>query len=233
MRDHFSLFAMLFLTAASILSFPLALAQAAPSSVDCRNVGFIAPIAGATVSGAVEVRGRANVPDFRFYKVEYAPSGSDEWVLIGPDVIRTPMPEGRLVTWQTTLVTNGVYRLRMHVVDPTGNYCEVFLQPIIVANGALPTATATPTATETAILTVVPPQATQNLQSGSITDVFPVQTPSLPIGNRGLALPDIDLLAFGSCFLLGACGMASVIAIIAISSRLLSQPSDSEKQDGS
>ncbi len=231
MRTPLALFAILWLSAAIILLFPFTPARAAPLGVDCRNSGFIAPAAGATVSGAVEIRGRANVPDFRFYKVEFAPGRSDDWVLIGPDVIRTPVQEGRLVVWQTTLVPDGAYRLRMHVVDPTGNYCEVFLQPIIVANGAPPTSSPTLTATETAILTVVPPQATVTVRPVIITDVIPFQTPSPPGGNRGLPLPDINLLAFGSFFLLGACGMGSVIAIIVITSRLLNRPIDVDTHD--
>lgn len=233
MRNFLSLFGIFFLIAAIIPPFSFTLVQAAPLPVDCRNVGIIAPIAGSTVSGAIEIRGRANVPDFRFYKVEYSPGGRDDWVLIGPDVIRTPVQEGRLVIWQTTLVPNGAYRLRMHVVDPTGNYCEIFLQPIFVANGAPLTPSPTPLGTETAILTVVPPQATMTLQSEIVTDVFPVQTPSLPIGNRGLPLPDINLLAFGSVFLLGACGMGSVISLIAITSHLLNRTDDTGTRDDS
>lgn len=228
MRAQRSFLAIFSLALSLFFAIPFALVQAAPSAVDCRNSGFTTPTAGATVSGAVEIRGRANVPDFRFYKVEYSPIGRDDWVLIGSDVIRTPVQEGRLVIWQTALVPDGVYRLRLHVVDPTGNYCEVFLQPITVSSAILPTLSPTPTSTETAILTVVPPLATPTLRPSVITDVFPVQTPSLPVGNRGLPLPDINLLAFGSCFVLGACGMGSIIAVIAITSRVLKKNPEPE-----
>jgi hypothetical protein len=232
MRIPLGLVVILSVVMATVFCFLFAPVQGAPLAVDCRTSEITAPVSGATVSGAVEIRGKANVPDFRFYKVEYVGLGRDDWALIGPDVIRTPVPqEGRLVIWQTTLVPDGIYRLRMHVVDPTGNYCELFLQPIIVSNAVPPTASPTPTATETAILTVVPPQATATRRPEIITDVFPFQTPFLPNGNRGLPLPDFNLLAFGSFCLLGACGMGSVVALIAIASNVLNRPSDSGTED--
>lgn len=233
MRDHRIFLAIFSLAALLCLAIPFAIVRGEPLAVDCINSGFISPVPGAVLAGTVEIRGRANVPGFRFYKVEFSVSGKDDWALIGPDVIRTPVQEGRLVLWQTTTVPDGVYRLRMHVVDPTGNYCEIFLQPITVANGAPPTASATPTATETAILTVVPPQTTLTLSPAAITDISPLQTPALPIGNRGLPLPDINVLAFGSFFLLGVCGMGSVIALIVISSRWLNRAPTIDKTDDS
>jgi hypothetical protein len=222
----------IFSTAASVfLALPLAMARAgSPPALDCRIAAIIAPAPGTTIAGAVEIRGRANVPDFRFYKVEFSLLGRDDWALIGPDVIRTPVQEGLLVVWRTNLVPDGTYQLRMHVVDPTGNYCEVFLQPIIVSNAFPPTPLLTPTATETAILTVVPPQPTFTPRPNVITDVVPLQTPFLPSGNRGLPLPDINLLAFGACFLFGACGMGSVVAIIAITNYIANRNPKSDQE---
>lgn len=218
------------------LSQPFAVARAAiPLAVDCRNSAIISPSAGAVLAGAVEIRGRANVLDFRFYKVEFAPAGTDNWALIGPDVIRAPvLQEGRLVVWQTTITPDGVYRLRMHVVDPSGNYCELFVQPITVANSNLqfqitPSPSLTPTDTETPVLTAVQPQATLTPRPGFITDVIPLRTPSLAPNNRGLPLPDVNLIAFGSIFALGACGMGSVIAIIYVVTRVMNR---NPKSDG-
>ncbi len=233
MRPVAILGAICFTAAAFMPALPLSIARAAvPLAVDCRNSAFTAPVPGSTVAGAVEIRGKANVPDFRFYKVEYFSPARDDWVLIGQDVIRTAVQqEGRLVLWQTTTVPDGVYRLRLHVVDPSGNYCELFLQPIIVSNGqppVTPSPTPLPTDTETPVLTAVPPQSTLTPRPSIITDVVPLRTPSIPSSNRGLPLPDINLLAFGAIFLLGACGMGSVVTVIFITSRLLNRNPKSE-----
>jgi len=222
--------------AALILTRPFSVARAAvPLAVDCRTSAITSPSAGAVIAGAVEIRGRANVPDFRFYKVEFAPAGTDNWNLIGPDVIRAPLTqEGRLVIWQTTIAPDGLYRLRMHVVDPSGNYCELFVQPITVANSnpqlqGTPSPSPSAMDTETPALTVIPPQPTFTVRPSIITDVIPLRTPSLPANNRGLPLPDFNFLAFGGIFALGACGMGSVIAIIYIVTRVMNR---NPKSDG-
>ncbi len=202
-------------TLAALLSVPMSIVEAAPLRVDCRGSGFTSPLAGATISGNVEIRGRASISDFRFYKVEYTPIGRDAWLLIGPDVIRTPVEQGLLVVWRTNLASDGAYRLRLHVVDPSGNYCEVILSPIYVANGARPTETATATPTETTVLSVVPPQRTPTLRpTVSIEIAPPPQTPGASPAGRGLPLPDFNLLVFGGCFGLGACAMLSIALIV-------------------
>ena len=230
MRSFTLFFALSATVAALFLTRPFAAAQAAvPLAVDCRNSAITFPSAGTTLAGAVEIRGRANVPDFRFYKIEFAPAGTDNWSLIGPDVIRAPiLQESRLVVWQTTIVSDGAYRLRMHVVDPSGNYCELFIQPITIANSNLqfqgtPSPSPWPTDTETPVLTGVPPQPTFTPRSSIITDVVLLRTPVIPVGNGGMPLPDSNLLAFGGIFALGACGMGSVIAIIYIVTRVMNR----------
>lgn len=230
MRPFIIFIAMIATVAALFLTRPFTAAQAAvPLAVDCRNSIITSPSAGAFLAGAVEIRGRANVPDFRFYKVEFAPAGTETWVLIGQDVIRAPaLQEGRLVIWQTTIVPDGIYRLRMHVVDPSGNYCELFVQPITIANSnaplqGTPSPSPSPTDTETPVLTGVPPQPTFTPRSIIITDVVLLRTPAIPSSNGGLPLPDSNLIAFGGIFALGACGMGSVIAIIYIVTRVMNR----------
>ncbi len=212
--SKFRLFLLTFAALAALLRVPVSMTDAAPPAIDCRGSAFTAPPAGATVSGNVEIRGRAVVTDFRFYKVEFAPLGRDSWLLIGPDVIRTPVEQGLLVVWRTNLFPDGAYRLRLHVVDISGNYCEVMLSPIYVANGARPTETATATPTETALLSVVPPQSTPTIRPTVLIEIAPPpQTPGAP-GGRGLPLPDFNLLVFGACFGLGACAMLSIALIV-------------------
>lgn len=186
-------------------------AFAAPAALDCRNVALTTPVLGSTVSGAVEIRGRALIPEFQFYKVEYSPAGRDNWVLIGTDVVRQPVENGRLVIWRTTLVPDGVYRLRLHVVDPTGNFCESLLSSVRVDN-APPTATPTPEPTETLMLTVVPPQPTPTIAASVPVEFLPV--PVTPGAQPPRTLPYTislgDVVITGVSFLLGAFGMLAI-----------------------
>jgi hypothetical protein len=189
----------------------------APATIDCRNVNITAPTPGATLAGAVEIRGRALVADFRFYKVEYNPPGRSNWVLIGTDVIRTPVENGRLAVWQTAQLPAGTYRLRLQVVDPTGNYCEALVSPLLVAN-APPTESPLPEPTETAELTVVPPQATPTIPLVVPKEVAPVSsTPgALPPRAQPTGFGISDLLVTGAYFFFGVFGMAGVVLSVAI-----------------
>jgi hypothetical protein len=191
--------------------------RAAPSALDCRNVALTAPLPGSTLSGAVDVYGRALILDLQFYKVEYSPIGRDQWILIGTDVIRKPVESGRLVVWQTNIVAEGTYRLRLRVVDSTGNYCEAFLSPLQVSH-ARPTFVPSPTPTETPILTAVPPQATPTIRVDIPTEVVPhLGTPgALPTRSQVFGLPDFNVTVLAAFFVLGACGMFAVVLFIGL-----------------
>jgi hypothetical protein len=79
------------------------------------------PADGTRVSGPVEIAGTATRDDFQYYKLEYKKVGSpDGWVLIGEPVSK-PVVDGRLITWSTEALAPGDYRLRLTVLDITGN----------------------------------------------------------------------------------------------------------------
>jgi len=96
-----------------------------------------APGQNAALSGAVQVLGTANTPNFDYYKLEFAPGElSEKWALI-TSLRRSPVAGGLLDVWDTTAFPDGLYRLRLVVVDLTGNYpppCEV---RIIISNPPL------------------------------------------------------------------------------------------------
>ncbi len=190
-------------------------AASPPPAPDCRYVAFTAPAPGATLMGAAEVRGRALILDFRFYKVEYSLRGQDEWTLIGMDVVRQPVENGRLALWQTTTVPNGVYQLRLRVVDPTGNYCEAILSPVTVAN-VRATALPPPSPTETPVVEAVPPGPTSTVQPTIAVDVPPVRnTPgALPPRGSPLAPSLSDFMVTGAFFLFGICGTLGMALMV-------------------
>jgi len=83
----------------------------------------------AVLKGVVQIRGTANIRDFQFYKVEFGIGDKPwAWSVIGDNVVRKPVVDDLLVTWDTSKVPPGVYTLQLTVVDITGNYpppCKV------------------------------------------------------------------------------------------------------------
>ncbi len=187
-----------------------------PPALDCRYVVFTAPAPGATLSGMVEVRGSARVVNFQFYKVEYSLLGRNGWTLIGTDVVRQPVENGRLVLWQTTTVPDETYQLRLHVVDTTGNYCEATLSPVTIAN--VRATVPLPEPTETEVLTAVPPGPTLTVRPTVSVDVPPVQnTPgALPTPGSPWVPSVSDVMGVVGFFLLGICLMSVIVFAILV-----------------
>lgn len=89
------------------------------------------------LSGQVAIYGTAAAPDFNFYKVEYRREGepADAWHSIS-DVHRDQVVNGLLDTWDVSGFPAGNYRLKLTVVDITGNYplqnrCEL---PVVISH---------------------------------------------------------------------------------------------------
>ena len=116
----------------------------------------------AVVRDKVSIRGTATHPEFWKYEVAYGPepNPSDQWILIGA-VHENQVVDNVLETWDTTLLPDGNYSVRLRVVRRDGNYQEYFVREIAVANTVptdTPTPEVTPTPTETP--TPLPPTPT-------------------------------------------------------------------------
>ena len=104
------------------------------SSCPDPNTCIASPRNGATVSGSVTITGTANHAQFQFYKIELG-IGADptSWSSIG-EVVRRPVDGGTLGVFNSQAVPNGVYALRLVVVDNTGNYPPPYEVVINVEN---------------------------------------------------------------------------------------------------
>ncbi len=109
-----------------------------PPPPPCSEIARItSPGVGAVLRGRVEIHGTAAAPNFWFYKVEYHREGEPEnaWHSIS-DVHHNQVRNGLLDVWDTGPFPPGRYRLKLTVVDITGNYpppnvCEV---PVLIAH---------------------------------------------------------------------------------------------------
>lgn len=137
------------------------------------------PRDNAILRGRVVITGSADDPNFWKYEVHYArePVG-ENWVLIGT-VHEQPVIDGVLETWDTTLVPDGAYSLRLRVVRKDGNYDERYVRGLSVAN-AQPTDTPTPevTPTPTVTPTPLPPTPTVIIEQPMVPTPTPRPTPT-------------------------------------------------------
>jgi hypothetical protein len=74
----------------------------------------------------------------------YASNPTDTWFTL--QTFSQPVGDSTLLTWDSTLVTDGAYILRLRVTLGDGTVQDVTV-PIMVGNDLLPTPTAEPTAT--------------------------------------------------------------------------------------
>ena len=184
------------------------------------------------VRDKVSIRGTAAHPDFWKYEVAYGsePNPGDQWILIGA-VHETEVVDNVLETWDTTLLPDGNYSLRLRVVRRDGNYQEYFVREVAVAN-TVPTDTPTPEVTPTPTVTPTPLPPTPTIVIAlpvlpsptpqALATVAPVirPTPTPEPSFFSIKLPDVGG-AF--CWGVGAAAFAFlVVGLLALLRRLFS-----------
>ena len=105
---------------------------AIPNTTGCvpSQISITFPEPGIEISGAIELTGTVNIPNFGFYKYEVAPAGSDTWATIAAG--RSVVNEGSLGRWDTTALTPGDYQLRLVVTDNQGTLLPACIVPVRV-----------------------------------------------------------------------------------------------------
>jgi len=208
-------------------------AEAAPLQQECSaGVIITSPKPSDAVRGRVNISGSANIPQFQFYKVEYAPTSNpsdSSFANVGPDVKRTAVQSGVLDVWDTGRLPDGPYTLRLTVVDIRGNFpCPpVLVKPVVVSNRAVtqtPTPTLpgaiTPTATVNIVITR-PPAATIALPTlaarATPTRAATAAPDSRPIVNLDFLPGLMEAASWGIC----AMGALVVISLLYIAIRAI------------
>lgn len=83
---------------------------------------IIAPGTDAHLNGSVPIIGTANISSFQYYKIEFGAGDQPAlWKVLG-DLHHRPVTENVLDVLNTASFSPGVYRLRLTVVDQSGNY---------------------------------------------------------------------------------------------------------------
>ncbi len=154
----------------------------ATATPDTRVIAeIIAPAFNSVVVGFVPIVGTALIDNFINYDVHIAPTGSEnwQWLTTSGAVVRN----GVLFNWNTFLVPDGFYDIRVRAIRVDGNYSETFVRQVEVRNGNPPT----PTPVINALGTRLP--------SAPVSPLFPVgptATPSFRTfvpGGQGMFVP--------------------------------------------
>ena len=111
----------------SAIALATAPAQTGMSGCVKDKIMITSPSPGEEVKAEVELVGTANIPNFGFYKYEFAPAGTQAWTTISAD--RKPKNKATLGKWNTLSQSNGDYFLRLVITDNIGNS----LEPCVIA----------------------------------------------------------------------------------------------------
>jgi hypothetical protein len=166
--------------------------------VQAQSLGQItSPRDRAAVRGLVPVEGSATHAQFQKYELHYGPEPNpgDQWTPVGGSPFTVPVVQGRLALWDTTVIPDGVYSLRLRIVRVDGNYDEYFVRGIQVLN-TRPTETPTPAATPTAAEPTDTPEPTPTIVIGVPTGASPTPNPTatpLPTAPPTVTPEPVDL----------------------------------------
>lgn len=176
------------------------------------------PQAGDTLRGKVEITGRMDVPDFASAELAFSYAASDSadaWFTI--QTFTQPPADSALAVWDTSLVTDGEYNLRLRVFLLNGAFQDVLVTDLKIRNDTPdPTATFTesPTSTPTPLFfsQFTPPPA--DAPTSTPLPAFPTSTP-LPPNPASLTTASI-LSVFGR----GALAILGVFILVSLFLRL-------------
>jgi hypothetical protein len=133
-------------------------AQAAPQLQGQAIAQITSPTAGQTLTGLVAVTGSADHPEFARWELAYGPNPNpnDAWQPFASG--EQPVLNGTIGIWNTGVIADGGYDLRLRVVRKDSNYDETFVRGLQVSNSA-------PVGTPTSI----PPAATFPAEQSTFT----------------------------------------------------------------
>ncbi len=98
---------------------------------DNEKATLTSPLAGAIVSGVVEVQGIANIDNFAFYILELSTLG-ENWLTVYTGNESTEVDGGPMGSWNADLQDPGNYAFRLTVFDSSGGAPEPCIIPITI-----------------------------------------------------------------------------------------------------
>jgi hypothetical protein len=194
---------------AGLLAFALTLLSLRASAQAQTAIRITAPASGETLSGLVNVMGTSAADGFASAELSfaYASDSTSTWFLIYQTA--SPVTDGLLAAWGTSLVTDGDYHLRLRVILQDGSILESLVTGL---RNQLPTETPTPTVTPepTATTEFIPPPTSipPTPQPAPTSTRLPTPTPLPP---NPITLSESQIYAF-----LGRAILATLLVFIVV-----------------
>jgi hypothetical protein len=111
------------------------------------GLGFYAPDTGAVIRGDTAIVATAVAlldRPFNRYELFFTQAGLEDWTMLFSS--ERPAWQEPIYYWDTTLLPDGLYDLRLRVVYKDSNYDEYFLRNLSIANNSAPILAFTPPA---------------------------------------------------------------------------------------
>jgi len=115
-----------------VVSLETPQAQTGMSGCVPDEIMLTSPKPGEVINGTVTLSGTADIPNFGFYKYEFAPVGTDTWTTISAGT--EPVRNKKLGEWNTANRPNGDYFLQLVIIDNVGKTLEPCVIAVRVAN---------------------------------------------------------------------------------------------------
>jgi hypothetical protein len=187
------------------LFFLLFAAQDAPS------IAILAPLPGDAVRGEVTITGTTAVPAFASSLLEfsYASNPTGTWFTIQAST--QPVTDAVLAVWDTSLITDGDYILRLRAFLEDGTFQEAIV-PVKVQND-------TPVPTPTPVLTSTPDRLDVGLPTPFLVAASPTPTSTprptpRPLPTNAASMPQTAIYASlgrGALVILGLFALVGLI----------------------
>ncbi|MCB9437887.1 MAG: hypothetical protein H6673_13000 [Anaerolineales bacterium] len=156
-------------TATRFQGFPtVQVAPTIPTSYP-ENIQINSPTTGSEQKGNVVVFGSSSHPDFIQYALEYGPDPNpgNLWYPITPQAVTVPVVSNALGAWNTTLVSDGTYQIRLHVYLSGGRE----LTNAVVSGIRVRNQQPTPIAQAANTRPTISPIASLNMRAGTSTTI--------------------------------------------------------------
>lgn len=218
---------------ASVILISLTLlgpAHAAPLPQGADIAQLTSPTEGQALAGLVTISGSANHPEFTRYELAYGPdpNPNDAWQPFAEG--NQPVDNGTLGTWNTSVVADGQYALRLRVIRKDSNYSEGFVRGLQVSNsGPVGTPTSIPPApTFPAEQATLPAEEAVQPLATVMVEQPPTSIPEAPASanatprstkvsdRNAAAVPGINLGLFGSACVSGVALTVGLFVIVGV-----------------
>jgi len=137
-------------------------------------VTITSPVTGQTVSGQISIVGTADAPNFVSAELAFAYASDSTGTWFTLQTFTQPVQASALAAWDTSLVTDGDYTLRLRVILQDGTSQDFTVTDLHIRNTVVPpTATPIPSAT----VATVPPTDESFIPPPTLTTPPPTLEP--------------------------------------------------------